>query len=60
MICDGLQFLGAKINPKKNVDCHHECDISARNSEVRMLVIPTNEELAIARETVRVVSGGEK
>jgi len=60
MICDGLQFLGVKINPKKNANCHHECDISAPNSEVRVLVIPTNEELAIARETVRVVSGGDK
>ena len=57
-ICEGLEFLGIKIDPNKNADCHHECDISVDNDGARVLVIPTNEELAIARETVRVVSGG--
>ena len=56
-ICDGLEVLGVRINTEKNADCHTECDISADDKGVRVLVIPTNEELAIARETVRVVSG---
>ena len=56
-ICEGLEFLGVKIDPDKNADCHVECDISANNNGARVLVIPTNEELAIARETVKVVSG---
>lgn len=57
MICDGLEFLGVKIDPGKNEDCKGECDISAGDDGVRIYVIPTNEELAIARETVRVVTG---
>jgi acetate kinase len=57
-ICDGLQFLGVKIDPEKNAECHCECDVSADETGPRVLVVPTNEELAIARETVRVVSGG--
>jgi len=57
-ICTGLGFLGVRIDPERNADCHSECDISADEDGVRVLVIPTNEELAIARETVRVVSGG--
>jgi acetate kinase len=57
MICSGLEFLGIAMDPEKNETCKGECDISAGKNSVRVLVIPTNEELAIARETVRVVSG---
>lgn len=52
--CDGLEFLGLKLDETKNADCHGECDISTEDSRARILVIPTNEELAIARETTRV------
>lgn len=60
MTCEGLEFLGVKLNLDVNAGCHTECDISTDDSRVRVLVIPTNEELAIARETVRVVSGGNE
>ena len=56
-ICSGLEFLGVRIDPEKNRNCDSECDISVDEKGVRVLVIPTNEELAIARETVRVISG---
>ena len=56
-ICDGLEFLGLKIDPRKNQECAGQSDLSAGDDGPRILVIPTNEELAIARETVRVVSG---
>lgn len=59
-ICAGLEFLGVKIDPEMNAGCQGECDISAKTDGVRVLVIPTNEELAIARETVRVVTGGSE
>ena len=55
--CKGLEFLGVRLNEEVNAGCHTEADISADENGVRVLVIPTNEELAIARETVRVVSG---
>jgi len=56
-ICSGLEFLGVRVDPEKSVKCSSECDISADERGVRVLVIPTNEELAIARETARVISG---
>jgi len=58
-VCSGLEFLGIRIDPEKNENCRGECDISAEDAGVRTLVIPTNEELAIARETARVVTGGD-
>jgi len=59
MICEGLGFLGVKIDPEKNASCRGECDISVEGASARVMVIPTNEELAIARETVKVVGGDE-
>lgn len=57
-ICEGLEFLGVKIDHQKNEETikGKEADISEENAEVRVLVIPTNEELVIAEETRRVVS----
>lgn len=60
MVCEELGFLGVKLNLDVNAVCHTERDISTEDTPVRVLVIPTNEELAIARETVRVVSGGNE
>lgn len=52
-----LEFMGIKIDPYKN-DVHgEECIISTDNSINTALVIPTNEELAIARETVPFITG---
>lgn len=57
-ICKGLEFLGVKINHLKNEETvrGREGDISEEDAEVRVLVIPTNEELVIAQETQRIVS----
>ena len=56
-VCEGLQFLGVKLNRQankaKNDGTIHE--ISAKNSKVKVLVIPTNEELVIARETAELL-----
>ncbi|MDI6827115.1 MAG: acetate kinase [Armatimonadota bacterium] len=56
-VCEGLEFLGIEIDAEKNEACHGECDISKETAKTRVLVIPTNEEIAIARETARVVTG---
>lgn len=53
-VCGGLEFLGIKIDPAKNDMRGKEMDISADGSKVRVLVIPTNEELMIARDTKRL------
>lgn len=55
-VTSGLEYLGIKIDPEKNKVRGKEEDISAPDAKVRTLVIPTNEELAIARETYRLVT----
>jgi len=55
-IMEGLDFLGLKIDKKKNAATKgKEVDISAPEAKVKTLVIPTNEELAIARETKKLI-----
>ena len=54
-ICDYLGYLGIKLSAKKNQIRGEEVVISTPASKVKVLVIPTNEELAIAMETVRIV-----
>ncbi|NLN45752.1 MAG: acetate kinase [Clostridiaceae bacterium] len=52
--CEGLAFMGIEIDPAKNSAARAESDISVDGSRVRVLVVPTNEELAIATETARI------
>lgn len=54
-ICQGLDYLYLWINPEKNCVRGLEADISTAHSQVRVLVIPTNEELMIALETIRTL-----
>ena len=51
MICEGLEFLGVKLDPEKNKLRGDERIISAADSKVTVWVIPTNEELMIAQDT---------
>lgn len=51
-IITGLECLGIKIDPLRNKVLGEEAEISTPNSPVKLFVIPTNEELVIARETV--------
>ncbi len=55
-ICDYLAFLGVKLDESKNDLRGEEVVISTDDSKIKVLVVPTNEELAIARETVALVS----
>ncbi|HHW66787.1 MAG: acetate kinase [Epulopiscium sp.] len=50
-VCKYLEFLGVKIDEEKNQCRGVERDFSAEGAKIRTLVIPTNEELMIARET---------
>lgn len=56
MSTDNMDFFGIIIDPEKNKVRGQEKDISADNATVRILVIPTNEELAIARETLKLTA----
>ena len=50
-VCKYLGVLGATVDPEKNQSCKGEMDISTDDSKVKLWVIPTNEELVIARDT---------
>ena len=55
MIVERLQALGAKLDPDKNEARGVETNLSAPDSQVALLLIPTNEEVMIARDTVRLM-----
>lgn len=57
--CEGLEFLGLEMDTAKNGGGRGERDISRDGSRAKILVVPTNEELMIARETAQVVEGSE-
>ena len=54
-ICKGLEILGIEIDQEANKVRGKETLISTKNSKVKVLVVPTNEELLIARDTKRLV-----
>ena len=54
-VCDYLGYLGITIDNAENAKRGENTVISTADSKVKVMVIPTNEELAIARETKRLV-----
>lgn len=54
-ICESLSYLGVKIDDEANNVRGKKRIISAADSKVKVMLIPTNEELAIARETLELV-----
>lgn len=57
MVCQGLEFLGAKINLERNNVRGKEAFINEPDSRVSIMVVPTNEELVIARDTRELAIG---
>ena len=55
MVCSYLGYLGITLDKEENNQRGRESMISTPDSKVKVFVVPTNEELAIARETVRLV-----
>lgn len=55
MIAEYIEFLGTNIDPERNKIRGEEVILSDENAKVVTMIVPTNEELAIARETVRLV-----
>lgn len=57
-ICEGLQFMGLKVDAKKNaaaVGGKSEVDISTSDSSIKVFVIPTREELVIVEDVVALL-----
>lgn len=61
-ICEGLEFLGIDFDKEKNkgLRCKKEEIISKEASKVTVLVVPTNEELVIAEDTLEIVKKDAK
>ncbi len=55
-ICENLEWMGVKIDLDKNNVRSEQVEITAKDATVRTFIIPTNEELVIARDTKRLVS----
>ena len=53
-VCEQLQHLGIKIDPQKNQVKGQEAEISTSDSPIKVFVVPTNEELMIARDTYQL------
>jgi len=56
-ICEGLECIGLRLDPERNKKVHdgEAGQISAKGCRLRAYAFPTNEELLIARDTVRVI-----
>ena len=59
-VCEKLGFLGVKIDEEKNKIRGTEVEISAPGSSIKVFVIPTNEELVIARDTLAILNSLKK
>ncbi len=55
LICENMNFLGIELDLDKNENLKDEADLSVDNTKVRVLRIPTNEELVIALDTEEIV-----
>ncbi|MCZ6680500.1 MAG: acetate/propionate family kinase [Candidatus Poribacteria bacterium] len=54
-ICDGLQWQGILLDLEKNKDYTGEGEISTAGSRAKILVVPADEEIIVARETANVI-----
>ncbi len=54
--CQGLEFMGIEIDPEKNREMVRGREGVISKGKVKVMVIPTNEELVIARDTAEIVS----
>ena len=58
-VCSDMTQIGIKLDPARNAAARgQECDISAPDSRVKVFVIPTNEEAAIAKDTYELCEEG--
>lgn len=55
MVCDNLACLGVSIDEEKNNIRGKQAEISTNNSKIKVYVIPTDEELMIARDTLELI-----
>ena len=54
-VCEGLEYMGVKYDPATTGSRGEEMELSTPDSKVKILLIPTNEELMIAKDTAAIV-----
>ena len=54
-ICENLKFLGIEVDDEKNNSRGEEVEISTPDSKVKVFVVPTDEEIMIARDTMNLI-----
>lgn len=54
-VCEKLEFMGVKIDEEANNVRGEEKEISSKDSKIKVYIVPTNEELMIAKETKRLI-----
>jgi len=60
LICNGLESMGIRISPERNATpMENDGEIQSDNSNIKLFIIPTNEELEIARQVIQVVGQPE-
>ena len=56
MVCSGLEDLGIILNPEKNTRANGKsCQVQSDQSRVKIMVVPTHEERAIALQTLQLL-----
>ena len=60
LICDYLRYLGMELDSYSNSQRGKAIEITTKQSRVQVFVIPTNEELVIARDTKEIVEALKK
>ena len=56
-VCDNMDFFGIKIDEKVNKEMNgKQCNLTAEGAKVQCWIVPTNEELLIARDTLELIS----
>jgi len=58
-VCDNLEWAGIRLDTKLNQDVDGECKISHSESHTEIWVVPTNEEIVVARQSAEVISQNE-
>ena len=56
MVCKKLAFMGIKLDEDKNNTRGIEGEISTEDSSIKVYVVPTNEELMIAKDTYDLIN----
>jgi acetate kinase len=56
LVCNNLEFLGLQLDPALNDTRSAEVRISSTNSEAAIWIVPTNEELIVAKQTLQVLT----